>query len=309
MLARLLRSAAIVTAVMSLATFADNLHRLVELFSHFRLQYFLAAATLAVLFALQRNRHWAAGMLLLCFVNATPLATWYWPIGEDKAVSGTTISLLQANLFSQNGESDQLLSLIVDESPDIIFLQEVTAAWAGAMSALEKTYPHSYVEAREDNFGIAVYSKQPLIGVETIESPPFGLPTLLLSQNMADHKVVFVATHPPPPLGRDLTHARNAQLARIADLMNSMSGPKVLVGDLNTSMWGHHYEKLTRNTGLRNTRRGFGVIPTWPRHLPFAAIPIDHCLVSDEFRVTDMRAGRHIGSDHKPLLITLELRP
>ena len=102
--------------------------------------------------------------------------------------------------------------------------------------------------------------------------------------------------------------ARNQQLQSIATLMASLSSPKVLVGDLNITMWANHYKELVAATGLRNTRRGVGVIPTWPRHLPFAAIPIDHCLISDELAVLDMRAGDSIGSDHLPMLVQLGLR-
>jgi endonuclease/exonuclease/phosphatase (EEP) superfamily protein YafD len=34
-------------------------------------------------------------------------------------------------------------------------------------------------------------------------------------------------------------------------------------------------------------------------------IPIDHCLVSPQIRVTGMRTGRAIGSDHLPIIVDM----
>jgi endonuclease/exonuclease/phosphatase (EEP) superfamily protein YafD len=119
--------------------------------------------------------------------------------------------------------------------------------------------------------------------------------------------VTIVSTHPIPPLGKDGFDGRNEQLASIARVITSIAGPKVLVGDLNTTMWGHHYDRLEQDTGLKNARYGFGIVPTWPKQIPFAMIPIDHYLVSEEFAVVDIDSGPNIGSDHLPLTVTLAL--
>jgi endonuclease/exonuclease/phosphatase (EEP) superfamily protein YafD len=103
--------------------------------------------------------------------------------------------------------------------------------------------------------------------------------------------------------------ARNTQLASIAELVNDVRGARVLIGDLNTAMWGEHYRQLVDSTGLRNVREGFGTLPTWPTFMPFAMIPIDHCLVSKELLAGDVRLGADIGSDHRPLVLTLQLTP
>ena len=89
--------------------------------------------------------------------------------------------------------------------------------------------------------------------------------------------------------------------------MADIEGPKLLIGDLNISMWSHLYDDFETATGMTNTRRGFGAIPTWPQQLPFGRIPIDHCLVSTHFAVVDTRRGPAIGSDHLPLIVDLSL--
>jgi endonuclease/exonuclease/phosphatase (EEP) superfamily protein YafD len=109
------------------------------------------------------------------------------------------------------------------------------------------------------------------------------------------------------PVGKRLYDTRNTQLSSLVELLDDFSGNKVLVGDLNASVWDIHYRNLEKRSGLRSARRGFGIQPTWPTFLPFAMIPIDHVLVSSEISVSDVRTGRRIGSDHLPLVVTIEL--
>jgi endonuclease/exonuclease/phosphatase (EEP) superfamily protein YafD len=63
-----------------------------------------------------------------------------------------------------------------------------------------------------------------------------------------------------------------------------------------------------RQTGLKNSRRGFGILPTWPTFLPLLSIPIDHFLLSPEFAVLKTGQGPNIGSDHVPLITELMLQ-
>jgi endonuclease/exonuclease/phosphatase family metal-dependent hydrolase len=66
---------------------------------------------------------------------------------------------------------------------------------------------------------------------------------------------------------------------------------------------------LIERIGLINAREGFGVLPTWPTYYGSTAlmIPIDHCLVSEDIRVFNIRTGAHIGSDHLPLIVDIEI--
>ncbi len=303
-LAAFIKLAAIVTAIFSIATLFGQLHRLLDQFSHFRMQYLAIALILAVLLALLRYRTWALFMFAIVIVDTVPVAPWY--VGPG-AGGESGFKILHANVYAGNDDARRLIELIAAEQPDLVFLQEINERWVADLAELSASYPFRHVEARADKFGIAVFAREPPVSIETIVTPPNGYPSLLLTTSVAGNPLTIISTHATSPIGRARIDVRNAQLASIGAQLASVAGPRILIGDLNTSMWSHQHALLVSATGLRNARRGFGVLPTWPIQLPIAMIPIDHCLVSEEISVLELKTGARIGSDHLPLIVTLAL--
>jgi len=211
LLVGLVQASAFLTALFSIATLFNSVHFLLELFSHFRLQYFVCAALLGVVFVILRQRNWAMGMAALTLLNAVPLLTWYLPSDLNANPGNSTIKILQANVLGHDNEPAAVLAHIEAEQPDIIFLQEISDAWVQALLPIEARYPHKVTVPRHDSFGIAVYARAPLLNVEVIDSPPADLPTLLVQQDIGGHRVTFVSTHPFPPIGREWIAGRNEQ--------------------------------------------------------------------------------------------------
>jgi endonuclease/exonuclease/phosphatase (EEP) superfamily protein YafD len=85
----------------------------------------------------------------------------------------------------------------------------------------------------------------------------------------------------------------------------------IFLGDLNLTPWSPYYSRLIRNTGLHNTRLGFGIEPSWIEpathvHLPnwvttLVKIPIDHIFVSQDLKVVDCQTIKTANSDHRML--------
>lgn len=302
----LLQIAAVLTIAFSLLTAIDVPSRSVELFCHFRLQYFVVALLLAIVFAMLRNWPWAAALLLLTVFNSTFIVSWYLPVAN--AVAGTEqLKLFHANVYSGNRNYTQLIKAVDAEDPDIVLIQEVTQEWVAGTQALLKDYPYAYLEPRDGSFGIAVYSRIPFDSVSHIDSPPLDHPTIVARITRGGKPLTIISSHPTVPLGRFRFEARNEQLESLLQLVTDASGPVVLTGDFNVSVWAHRYRWLVASTGLRDARRGFGLLPTWPTMFPVAMIPIDHVLVSDDIEVLNLKTGHRLGSDHLPLVVTLSL--
>ena len=101
--------------------------------------------------------------------------------------------------------------------------------------------------------------------------------------------------------------ARSQQLENVRERIQGADRPLVLLEEFNATVWEPQFKKLAHSAGLANSRRGFGILPTWPTYMPFAMIPIDHILVSENIAVTGMKTTKSIGSDHLPLIVTLSL--
>ena len=160
----LLEIAMLGTALVSIATLFDEQHRYLELFSHFRLQYFAASLLLLVVFVGLRWRTYVVIGIAATAVNAWLVVPWYLPVQNPPATADgdNPIVVMAANVLASNGHGDGLVGLVRETEPDLLVVQEVTPAWAKTLSALHPDYPYRIVEPRDDPFGIALFSKFPL---------------------------------------------------------------------------------------------------------------------------------------------------
>jgi endonuclease/exonuclease/phosphatase (EEP) superfamily protein YafD len=119
----------------------------------------------------------------------------------------------------------------------------------------------------------------------------------------------LIATHPLPPIGAAYAAERNAQLQAVGEAAVDLDSPVIVAGDLNTTSWSPCFRDLLSTSQLRDSRRGWGIHPTWPGPLAALGIPIDHVLVSPEIEIVRRVVGPQIGSDHRPVLVDLSVPP
>lgn len=285
---------------------AGEFHWVLDLFSHFRAQYLIGASLLFVLCLMLRQWRNAglacAGLLL----NALLI----WPLYQGPSESepqGATLKILYANVLTHNDQYASLARLIEEEQPDVIALLEFSENWQKALQGDLDAWPHREIRPRDDNFGIAVYSRYPLENSTWPVLTPTGSATLFSSLSWNGQSFPFVFAHPYPPIRRYASNTARAQVAEMCLRAELQHDAALLVGDLNATPWSHTYRQL-KVTRLRNGREGFGVLPTWPAALPaFLRIPIDAVMVGPSWQVLDLRVGPDIGSDHLPLIMELSL--
>lgn len=290
-------------ALLSVAGYLGE-SRILELTAHFKVQYFIISSLACLVFGIARKR-WFWLISLACLVaNLVVLAPWYLPQpGLDADGAGQALRLVVANVNSRNQDYARVVNWIKQEQPDVVVFMEVNEPWLKALEAIRPLLPYTLAESRDDNFGIAVYSALQPDNAEIERLGNADIPSVLVELNLAGKLVSIVATHPFPPVSQQAFRLRNVQLDAVGRYIQQLRHPTLLLGDLNLTMWSPQHQRLVQQTGLRNARRGFGVLPTWPTYNPLLYIPLDHCLVSSEVQVIRSRTGRAIGSDHLPLIV------
>jgi endonuclease/exonuclease/phosphatase (EEP) superfamily protein YafD len=294
----------------SIAGFMGSIHKYLELTSHFKLQYLMAALACLLIFVALHG-WWSA--LMACFtvvINLMMVLPWYMlPSQAHLTQPSDPVKLLFANVESTNKNFSAFIRLVIEGNPDVVIIQEATEPWIDRLKVLKERFPYDKALPRPGGFGIALYSRIPVEGFDVLAIGSERVPGLLARLNRGGGVLSVVTVHPHAPLCRNYFRQRNEQLRDAASIVQALPAPKILVGDLNTSLWSPYYAHLMRQTGLDNARKGFGLLPTWPAFMPwpFLRIPIDHCLVSPDIRVIRMRTGRTIGSDHLPIIVDMEI--
>ncbi|MFZ2960058.1 MAG: endonuclease/exonuclease/phosphatase family protein [Candidatus Ozemobacteraceae bacterium] len=276
-----------------------------EVLSSFRVQYALILATGCIISLWRKNRSAVFLSSVLCISNCYPLYPYMMPMNEEPH-SSRILKITSVNVHSSNKRYDKVLEYIASQQPDICLFTEVNQLWAEKLKPLEKAYPHCVSKIRNDNFGIALYTKIQPQHLEIVDFLAEELPSVSMTFLMGSETIYLIGTHPLPPRTYQYTACRNAQIETIATHFSKISGKKILIGDLNTPPWVDLFRNLLRVGGLKDTALGRGIQLTWPMQAWwFLGIPIDHCLVSPEWNVLSRRIGPEVGSDHYPLYVEL----
>lgn len=277
-----------------------------DLLSHFKLQYsYLLLIGMTVLYLLRKDKKVLLFIIPL-LINGTEIMSVYFGGNSDKETE-TSIKICSANVLSSNGQFEKLNDLIKLEKPDIVILQEVNTLWSTMSEQYLTEYEYKHVIPRNDNFGIAIYSKIKLNNLETLYLGITDVPSIKCQIKLNNQSMSLLATHPVPPIGKVYTDYRNKQLKEIAILAKKESNI-VILGDLNTTSYSTHFKTLINTGNLIDSRNGFGIQSSWPTWSTLASITLDHCLISDNIIVKTRKIGQDIGSDHLPLIIEVGLK-
>ena len=222
-------------------------------------------------------------------------------------------TLMISNVLMENREHRRLLTLVRACRPDVLLLVETDAAWAQALHPLEEHFPHRVAQPQDNYYGMMLFSRLPIERHEVRFLVQDDIPSIhatLRLPNGAAFELHGLHPRPPEPLRDQDSTPRDAELVLMGRAIgDGDTPPTVVAGDLNDVAWSPTTRLFLRLSGLLDPRMGRGLFSSYNANNPLFRFPLDHVFHSNDFRLVELRRLPKVGSDHFPILITLNHEP
>lgn len=317
-----------------------------ETFSHFRLQWAVAALAAGAAAAAYAMPRLAGAALVAMLANVISIG---WalhdsvpPLEEDQPAD---LTIVWANVHGKQDALDQLMLLAREEGAGVVAITEAPFDALEGLSSMLSETGCADLPADRSPFAVAIVARGPC-GPWGTASPEFQQDAA--REMGAPGGLSVVAVHPYRPLAlaraylnrerqnslimrRDALilaaaqttarpgeaqaplwlerREREGRLQAVSFGAQPASGdrPAVLVGDFNATPWSGVMKSL-RGEGLRPIDCGAPFQATWkPFGTGLIGLPIDLAYANGGVAAARCRVGPDIGSDHAPLIIEVAL--
>ncbi len=273
-----------------------------------------AVAACVVALVIKRWKLAAAWGVVAIFLIG-PELRFYMP-GKPPAVAGESVRVMSVNLLRSALDPEGMFAAILSADAEVLCLQEYSMRWETAIGErLRAHYSYFAITPREDSFGVAIFSRRPLIdGVrDQLGIGEWSLPQQRTAIEIDGRRVHLFNIHIPPPSprlrpGPAGSHALEQRRCwrDLEPLLANISAPSIVVGDFNATLRSHIGAGM-RGLGYFDTHElaGFGRGATWPAdgrvRQYFPGVRIDHIYLRG-LTATSSNVVRGPGSDHDALI-------
>ncbi len=209
------------------------------------------------------------------------------------------IRVMTFNTWARNHDVEAIAAEIRRQRPDIVGMMEFAPPKEKLRDILRAEYPHQGDCMDRPHCYLGFLSRWPVERVSARSmwrGPPY-LHAIVRAPSGPVH-VFVVHTLRFPWLGSQLK-----QVKAMADMVRKAKGPKIVLGDFNTTPFSVMMRAFVRRARVRRLT----FVPSWPAWAgPFPQLAIDHIFASPDLAVAEGPCiGGSAGSDHFPVIVTL----
>lgn len=233
---------------------------------------------------------------------------------------GNGVRLISYNMGSRQVTAFGLVTLLKDWEPDLLAIQECGTAAAEAMRLIEGYQLHSSSVCLISRWPLDSVAIQPRRDIEEVGGSgqvvryrvraPFGVFDVTNLHLETPREGLAALRYADRSAGSVIDKEiilRNIESSRARQWVDQGEGPRLVAGDFNTPgesvIFRNHWGDLTDAFA----RAGFGF--GYTKFTTFIGVRIDHILADERWIVRRSRVLPDYGSDHRPVLAELELRP
>lgn len=231
---------------------------------------------------------------------------------DDAKLAEQQIKIMVSNVLTPNDKTQDLVDLVNDKNPDILITLETDKKWQQALSQIEPDYPYTVKIPLDNLYGMHLYSKLELIDPEVKYLIINDIPSIHSQLRLQSGRVIWLyCLHPmpPSPTEAEKSTTRDAELLMVGKHIKEHDQTAILAGDLNDVAWSKTTRRFQRISGLLDPRIGRHFINTFHVKYPFLRWALDHIFHSACFTLVEIKRMPSIGSDHFPVMTTLQYEP
>lgn len=283
--------------------FMGRWFRELDSFAHF-IHYYLLAFVLVTIAAIILKMKKTAVITVLCTAIGVFLLGPAQPFSFGSAAansgsSGRELKVMAFNLLYLNNRVEDITDYVNSENPDVLFLQEVSPDNEALLEALT-AYPNQQRCRLNQFMSIITLSKTQALAQDCL--PESRLAWMELEHEGQKFRAISTHLHWPWPFG---------QWFQIDALRNDIAGwntdiPIILGGDFNAVPWSHAVrtvEDIIRSKVVPGFRLTLFKYVT-PVEAPLF-MPIDQILLPKGATPVSAKVGPNLGSDHRPVSVSL----
>ena len=234
-------------------------------------------------------------------------------VGEPSEVDPKSrLRVLVSNMELENDRYSTWLQTVRGANADIVIALEPGKRWVEKVESIFNEYPHRVIYPQENWYGMMMLSRLPIESNKIRFLVQDDVPSIDATIRMNDAqsvRVIGVHPRPPEPIRDNDATARDAELVLWGRELKKETGPVIIGGDLNDVAWSQTTRLFLRSSGLLDPRRGRGLFNSFHADHWWMRFPLDHIFHSTHFTVNGIERLSHVGSDHFPIVIDLQLVP
>ena len=216
---------------------------------------------------------------------------------------------LAMNVLMENTNHSTVCAEIARVNPDVLFLMETDAAWDAALSVALAGYPTVVREIKDNYYGLIFATRLKVRHAKITYLSVEDTPSVLAELEAPDGTPFrFVGLHPKPPVPGEDTEGRDAEVAYAARHARDTDLPVISMGDFNTPAWSQISHRFKSVGGYLDPRVGRGPLSSFDAKRWWLRMPIDQFYATTDVTLIDFQRGRHVGSDHFPMLAKVQFK-